>query len=158
MRGIWVTISAVLVAGAAIAGCGATTHENEPRPPIPTVVSISVGDDEINASPAEGDEVGEPGVRQPYMNQNANAPQNQADRKAPAVVNFAIANLTDRASTLRMEGPVSRRVAITPNGSASFDMALPTGVYRLTSPASTGSTLLTVGRSRVSSGGDVLLP
>jgi hypothetical protein len=122
------------------------------------VVSVSVGEDEINAKAAIGQGVGEPGARQPYLNQNRNAPQNQADRKAPAVVNVAIANLTDRATTLRMQGPVHRVVALTPGGSGSFNMALPTGIYLFSSPASSGTARLNVGRSRVSSGGDVLLP
>jgi hypothetical protein len=143
---------------AALAGCGASTHENDPRPPVPTAVSISVSADTIDADAAEGSGVGEPGARQPYLNQNRNAPQNQADRKAAAVVSFAVANLTDRPTTLFMQGPVSRRLALTPGGSGSFGMALPTGIYLLSSPASSGTARLSVGRSRVSSGGDVLLP
>jgi hypothetical protein len=141
-----------------LAGCGATSHENEPRPPVPTAVSISVSADAIDADAAEGRGVGEPGARQPYLNQNRNAPQNQADRKAPAVVSFAVANLTDRATTLYMQGPVERRLALTPGGSGSFGIALPTGDYLFSSPASKGTARLTVGRSRVSSSGDVLLP
>ena len=153
-----VTAAILVAACAAIAGCGASTHENEPRPPVPTVVSISVFDDKIDATTAAGPGVGEPDARQPYLNQNRTAPQNQADRKAPAVVNFAIANQTNKATVLNMQGEVNRRVVLTPSGSASFNMALPTGIYLLSSPASTGSTRLNVGRSRVSSGGDLLLP
>jgi len=141
-----------------LAGCGATTHENAPRPPIPTAVSISVGKDTLDATAAAGRGVGEAGARQPYLNQNRTAPQNQADREAPAVVSFAIANLTDRATTLYMQGPVDRRVPLTPGGSGSFEVSLPTGIYRFSSPASRGTARLDVGRSRVSSGGDVLLP
>lgn len=158
VRGTWVTAVAVLAACASIAGCGATTHENKPRPPIPTVVSVSVSENEINAKAAIGQGVGEPGARQPYLNQNRDAPQNQADRRAPAVVNFAIANLTRRATILRMQGPVHRVVALTPGGSGSFDMALPTGIYLFSSPASSGTARLNVGLSRDSSSGDVLLP
>ena len=73
-------------------------------------------------------------------------------------MNFAIANLTDRATVLRMQGEVSRTVALTPGGSGSFMMALPTGIYRFSSPASSDTALLNVGPSRVSSGGDLLLP
>lgn len=158
MRGTWVTAVASLAACALLAGCGATTHENSARPPIPTVVSISVGKDSVEATAAAGQGVGEPGARQPYLNQNRNAPQNQADRQAPAVVNFAIANQTNRATTLYMQGPVKRRVSLTPSGSGSFTIALPTGIYLFSSPASRGTARLNVGRSRVSSGGDVLLP
>ncbi len=149
-----------MAAIAALAGCGNSTHENEPRPPVPTVVSVSVAGNQINAEAAAGRGVGEPGARQPYLNQNRNAPQNQADRKAPAVINFAIANQTDRATVLTLQGPegVVRRVPLTPGGSGSFMTALPTGVYLFSSPASSGTARLNVGLSRVSSGGDLLLP
>lgn len=158
VRGTWFTAAALVAACAALAGCGASTHENNPRPPVPTVVSVAVSSDSIDATPAEGVAVGGPVARQPYLNQNWNAPQNQADRKAPAVVNFAIANLTRRATFLRMQGPVEKRIVLTPGGSASFNQALPTGIYLFSSPASQGTTRLIVGGSRVSSGGDVLLP
>lgn len=153
-----VTAAVLLAACAAVAGCGKGSHANDPRPPVPTVVSIAVGEESIEAKAAMGRGVGEVGPRQPYVNQNWNAPQNQADRKAPAVVNFAIANLTGRATVLRMRGPVERTVRLTPGGSGSFNMALPTGIYFFTSPASSGVGRLNVGLSRVSSGGDLLLP
>ena len=158
MRGTWVTAAALLAATAVLAGCGNSTHENKARPPLPTVVSVAVAEDEINANAAIGRGVGEPGARQPYLNQNANAPQNQADPEAPAVVNVAIANLTGEATVLRMQGPVEREVPLTPGGSGSFNMALPSGIYLFTSPASSGSARLKVGPSRVSSSGDLLTP
>ena len=86
MRGTWSTVAALVAAGALLAGCGAKSHENNPRPPVPTVVSVAVSDETIEATAAAGSGVGEPGARQPYLNQNRNAPQNQADRDAPAVV------------------------------------------------------------------------
>lgn len=158
MRGLRVTAATLLAASAALVGCGATTHENEPRPPIPTSVSVKVGEDSIEAKAAIGRGVGEPGARQPYVSQNANAPQNQSDPEAPAAVSVAIANLTSKDTVLRLQGPVERDVELTPNGSASFRMDLPSGVYLLSSPASRGTTRLNVGPSRVSSSGDVLLP
>lgn len=145
-----------VLAGAALllAGCG-KVHENEPRPPIPAVISVTVGDGKIDVSP---DAVGEPGERGPYLNQNANAPENQADRRAPLVARFAVANLTRKNTRLVVEGPAGHRTPLVASGSADFTMAMPTGVYRLSSPASSGSTRLAVGRSRISSGGDVLIP
>ncbi len=155
MRGTLLQVTALLAAGTIIAGCGAKSHENEPRPPIPAVVTVTVGADEIDVSPAAA---GEPGERGPYLNQNRNAPQNQSDRRAPLVVNIAVANLTREDTELTIEGPVGRVEKLVAAGSAAFNMALPTGVYRLSSPASTDTTRLTVGRSRISSGGDVLIP
>lgn len=119
------------------------------------MVTVTVGADEINVSP---DAAGEPGERGPYLNQNRNAPQNQADRKAPLVVNIAVANLTRQDTKLVIEGPEGHVEPLVGSGSAAFNMALPTGAYRLSSPASSDTTVLTVGRSRISSGGDVLIP
>lgn len=144
----------VLAGAALLAGCG-NVHENEPRPPIPTVISVTVADGKIDVSPAVA---GQPGERGPYLNQNANAPQNQADRRAPLVARFAIANLTRKKTRLIVEGPAGHAAPLVASGSADFTMAMPTGIYRLSSPASSGTTRLAVGHSRISSGGDVLIP
>lgn len=147
--------AALLIAAALpLAGCG-NVHENQPRPPVPTVISVTVGGERIGVSP---DIAGEPGERGPYLNQNRNAPQNQADRRAPLVARFAVANLTRRNTRLVVEGPAGHTVPLVGSGSADFTMALPTGTYRLTSPASSATTRFTVDRSRISSGGDVLIP
>lgn len=155
MRGTLLQVTALLAAGAIVAGCGAKSHENEPRPPIPSTVTVTVGADRVDVSPEAS---GEPGERGPYLNQNRNAPQNQADRDAPLVVNFAVANLTREDTELVIEGPEGRVEPLVGSGSAAFNMALPTGIYRLSSPASSDTTRITVGRSRISSGGDVLIP
>ncbi len=144
-----------LLAGAALlAGCG-DVHENDPRPPIPAVISVTVDSQKIDVSPRVS---GAPGERGPYLNQNRNAPENQADRKAPLVVRVAVANLTRRNTELAVEGPASHTERLVGSGSASFQMALPTGVYRLSSPGSSGTTRFTVGPGRPSSAGDVLIP
>lgn len=148
-------MTVLLAAGAIVAGCGSESHENEPRPPIPAVVSVTVAADEINLAP---EAAGEPGERGPYLNQNRNAPENQADQDAPLVVNVAVANLTRKDTVLRLEGPVGHVQRLVGSGSAAFTMALPTGAYRLSSPASTGTTRMEVGDSRISSSGDVLIP
>lgn len=159
VRGTWVTAAALLAACAVLAGCGNSTHENKARPPLPTVVSVAVSEDEIEAKAAIGRGVGEPGARQPYLNQNANAPQNQSDREVPANVKVAIANLTDEATTLRIQGgDIDQEIDLTPGGSGSILMSLPTDVYLFSSPASSGTARLDVGVSRVSSGSDVLTP
>lgn len=144
----------VLAGAALLAGCG-NVHENEPRPPIPAVITVTVDDGKIDVSPSA---VGQPGERGPYLNQNANAPENQADRRAPLVTRFAIANLTRRDTRLVVEGPAGHTAPLVASGSADFTMAMPTGTYRLSSPASSGTVRLAVGRSRISSDGDVLIP
>lgn len=137
-----------------VAGCG-QVHENQPRPPVPAVLGVTVAGDRIDVSP---EAVGEPGETGPRLNQNRNAPENQSDRGAPLVVRIAVANLTRQRTRLIVEGPVGESVPLVGSGSASFQMALPSGIYLLSSPASAGTRRFTVGGSRISSGGDVLIP
>ncbi|MBK5233781.1 MAG: hypothetical protein JJE13_12480 [Thermoleophilia bacterium] len=148
-------ITAVLAAGVVLSACGSETHENNPRPPVPPVVSISISDDTIEVSPLA---VGVPGKRPVNINQNQLATEGQANPKAPAVVAVAISNLTNRNTELILEGPVERSEPLTATGSGSFQAALPTGIYRFSSPASSGTARFAVGPSRVSASGDLLTP
>lgn len=119
------------------------------------MLSISVADDEILVSP---EIVGKPGEIPVNINQNQDSPINQADPDAPAVVSVAVSNLTNRDTRLVLEGPVDYSEELTARGSADFQQALPTGIYRLSSPASTATKRFAVGPSRVSSSGDLLTP
>ena len=119
------------------------------------MLNVSIADDEILVSPKI---LSEPGRRPVQISQNANAPENQADQDADAVVQVAISNLTSEDTDLVIEGPVDVEQSMTPNGSGSMRVALPTGVYRVSSPASSASMRFAVGRSRVSSSSDVLTP
>lgn len=119
------------------------------------MVSVSVAEDEILVTP---EIVGRPGEIPVNINQNENTPINQADPDAPAVVAVAISNLTNRDTRLVLEGPVDYVETLTARGSGSFQRALPTGIYRLSSPASTATKRFAVGPSRVSSASDVLTP
>lgn len=153
-RGFRVSASILVGATLCLAGCG-NVHENEPRPPIPAVISVTVGDQAIDVSPVTS---GAPGERGATLNQNRNAPENQTGRKAPLVVRIAVANLTPKNTVLSVDGPASHTEKLVGSGSASFQMALPAGVYRLSSPASPGTVRFNVGSSRISSSGDVLIP
>lgn len=145
----------LVLAGSLVAGCTAETHPNDPRPPLIPVVSVSVSEDSIEVAPRG---VGLPGQRTPNLNQNRNAPQNQGDRAAPAVVNFRTSNLIRREVPLVLEGPVGRTYPMAPASPGSFLAGLKPGIYRLSSPASSGTARLVVGASRVSSSGDLLTP
>lgn len=151
-------LAALLVAGGgalALAGCEAETRENLPRPPIPTTVSVYVSDGEVLVSP---ERIAVPGVRPVNITQNANAQLGQAREVADATVDFRIANQVGRPGTLLIEGPAERVARLPGTGTTSFQMALPTGIYRLSSPVAGASTRLSVGPSRVSSGTSVLTP
>ncbi len=138
-----------------LAGCTAESHENDPRPPIVPVVSVSVTEDSIELAPRF---LGLPGQQPIPLNQNEAAPSSQADPAAPLVANFTYSNLTSRSASLILEGPVDRIVRMPPNSPGEFLVGLKTGIYRLSSPASGGTTRLLVGRKRPSSAGDLLTP
>jgi hypothetical protein len=145
----------VLVSAFVLAGCTAKSHVNDPRPPVVPVVSVAVGSDAIEVAPRT---IGLPGQVPININQNRDAPISQANPIDPAVVDFRISNMVRRAAPLVLEGPVDRIYPMEPASPASFTAGLKTGIYRLSSPASTGTALLVVGPSRVSSAGDVLTP
>jgi hypothetical protein len=155
VRGIWSCLAALLAAAALVAGCSAKSHENEPRPPIPTVVTVAISVKGIEVGPSA---VGLPFERQPNISQNRTAPQNQAERGVPLDVRFALSNETSVPGRLLLEGAVRRVQPIVANGSGSFIAGLPSGIYRLSSNVSAGTARLVVGPSRVSSSGDLLTP
>ena len=146
---------AVIASAIALSACGNETHENKPRPPVPVDVTVSLARDQVHISPAIVSILGKP---QMNISQNANAPRNQSNPKAPQAVRVTIANLLPVKNKLFLEGAVDRSISVTPSGSANFTVALPTGVYRLSSPLSRKTALLAVGRSRESSASDVLTP
>ncbi len=155
VRGTLTCVSMLILAGALVVGCTAETHPNDPRPPLVPVVSVSVSEDSIAVAPRG---IGLPGERTPNVNQNRTAPQNQGDRSAPAVVNFRTSNLIREEVPLVLEGPVERTYAMAPASPGSFLAGLEPGIYRLSSPASSGTARLVVGASRVSSSSDLLTP
>jgi hypothetical protein len=146
---------AVVAAAIALSACGNSSHPNEPRPPVPTTLTVTINPSEVHISP---ERLGFPGEQQQNISQNDNAAPVKANPKAPFAVRGAIANLTRVNTRLILEGPVDKTIPITASGSANFTAALPTGIYRLSSPVSLGTTLLTVGRTRNSSATDVLTP
>lgn len=122
---------------------------------MPTVVGVSLADDRIEVSP---EAVGVPGKRPVNISQNRLATEGQADPRAPLVVMVSISNLTSRNTELLLEGPVETKIPLTANGSGSFSKGLPTGIYRFSSPVSSGTARMVVGPSRVSASGDLLTP
>lgn len=155
MRGTLSSAVAVLAAGVLLSACGAVTRDNQQRPPVQVVVSVSVSKNSIEVSPRA---VGVPGQKPVNINQNRTAPRNQAKDGLPLEVNVAISNLVPRDTKLILEGPASVTEPLTASGSSKFKRALPTGIYRFRSPASSGTARLLVGPSRVSASGDVLTP
>jgi hypothetical protein len=144
-----------VLTGALLAGCAAESHENLPRPPVIPVVSVSVSEDSIELAPRT---LGTPFQRVTTLNQNEAAPTGQSDPAAPLVANFRFSNLTDRDSRLILQGPVDREVRMSANAPGGFTIGLKTGIYLLSSPASSGTRRLLVGTRRPTSAGDLLTP
>lgn len=153
----WGLAGCIAVAGLALTtlGCAAETRENLPRPPVPTTVSVYLSEGAVLVTP---ERIGVPGQRPINLNQNENAQIGQAPQVREATVDFRIANQVGRPVALVIEGPVEKLSRIPGTGTTSFQLALPTGIYRLASPAAEQSALLSVGPSRVSSGTSVLTP
>jgi hypothetical protein len=141
-----------------LAGCGAQKHANDPRPPAPTRVSVSITRDALTVQPIA---IGVGPAHTQQIPQNRRVPQPNTDGKAPLNVVFVVANLTDFDSRLEIRGP--RDAASGPmvaNGNGSYQVNLPTGIYTLAAadiPSARPAHLL-VGPYRASSENDVLLP
>ncbi|MGK2954162.1 MAG: hypothetical protein ACSLFI_00590 [Solirubrobacterales bacterium] len=155
MRGTLLCTTAVLAAGVLLSACGSESHENGQRPPLPTVVSVSISEGEILVSPRA---IGVPRESPVNISQNKDSPENQAAPELPLIAQVAISNLVPEPTRLFLEGPAEAVEPLTASGSGGFNQALPPGIYRFSSPASTGTARLLVGPSRVSASGDLLTP
>lgn len=141
------------------AGCGVQQHANEPRPQPPTRVSVSITEKAITARPPRIATGPEP-TRQIPQNQTAAQPRVRS--RAPLAVVLVAANLTGYESRLEVHGH-GRNASSGPlvaNGSGTFQVELPTGVYTLSAAdiPSAKPAKLVVGPYRSSSQNDVLLP
>jgi hypothetical protein len=150
------TVAALALAAA---GCGAQSHPNEPRPQVPTRVSITLGSRGLVVQPPRIAFGPEPKQQIP---QNQNHSQPPIKTKKPLDVIFVIANQTRQDSLLRIEG-VPKEVESEPllaSSPTTFQTELPTGKYTLRAEGipSRGGSTLAVGPYRASSENDVLLP
>ena len=91
------------MAALAVAGCGGNDFKNDPRPPIPAEVSVKIATDGVAVSPKEF---------------------------GAGLVNFTIANLTNRAGSLAIHGPVDADSAeIAPGDADTLKVDMKTGSY-----------------------------
>jgi hypothetical protein len=142
----------------ALAACGAEEHANDPRPPIPTEVTVSISENRVSAQPGVvgvGKASGQP------LSHNADVENPKISSDTPLNVIFTIANLTDTDSQLEIQGPKdTTSVPIVGNGTARYEVALPTGEYLISAADIPGALAarFSVGPDRVSSQNDLLLP
>jgi hypothetical protein len=141
----------------AMAGCGASSHANEPRPSPPTRVSIILSPRGVIVQPgrvAFGPE------RSQQIPQNQNHPQPPIKTQAPMDVVFVTANQTGKDSKLLIRGPQqATSPQVNANSPATFAAELPTGKYTIAAAGQKGApATLKVGPYRASSKNDLLLP
>jgi hypothetical protein len=142
-----------------VAGCGAESHVNDPRPQPPTRVSVAINEDEVLVQPRRIAVGPEPTQQLP---QNQNVRQPPVRSKKPLNVVLVATNLTGRDSRLRLRG-AGRSLSSKPlyrNANVTLQAILPTGVYRISAENIPGAEpgRLVVGPYRSSSENDVLLP
>lgn len=142
-----------------LAGCGAEEHANDPRPAIPAEVTVSISDEQVSAQPAVVGVTGKDSS-QP-VSQNTDVDNPSLDSNTDLNVVFTIANLTGTDSRLELQGPKDdSSTLIVGNGTARYEVALPTGEYLISAADIPGAEAarFTVGPDRVSSQNDLLLP
>src|ERR1700709_954018 len=85
-------------------GCGAETHPNEPRPAVPTRVSVTIGENGIVVQPpkiAVGPE------RHKQRPQNQDHPQPNIKSQKPLSIVFVTANQSGEKEKVVVKGPKS---------------------------------------------------
>jgi hypothetical protein len=157
-KAIPAAIGTIALAVSAV-GCGSESHPNDPRPPIPAEVSVSITDDEISAQPGR---VGV-GAQRASLGQNEGTEEVEGDREAPLVVNFTTANMTttDTALEIRGSGGLEKRSGpIVAGGNNVFKVGLPTGHYTIEAADLPGADpeAFYVGPERASAQNTLLLP
>ncbi|MBS1679520.1 MAG: hypothetical protein JST08_19270 [Actinobacteria bacterium] len=148
---------AALILALVGAGCGAETHPNEPRPAMPTRVSVTIGHSGIVVIPHS---IGMGPERHQQLPQNQNHPQPPIRTQAPLNVVFVTANQTNKKSKLVIRGPQrATSPRIYARSPATFATELPTGSYTIAAAGARGApATLKVGPYRASSKNDLLLP
>lgn len=142
----------------AVGGCGAQSHPNDPRPQVPTRVSVIITPKAVKVAPgavANGPEK----HQQIPQNQNQAQPPIKGS-KAPLDVVFVTANQTGTRSKLVIHGPKNAEsTPIEGRSPSTFQAQLPAGEYTITATGSKAAPAhLEVGRYRASSQNDLLLP
>lgn len=130
-----------VAAAVAISACGDEDFANEPRPPAPVTVTGVIRDDGVTLSPR---------------------------REGAGPIQIKLANLTDRAHTITLEGEdvIERTAPIQPQDTATLQKTLTSGSYEVRAGSTRAVDIedqirpatLTIGPERASSNNDLLLP
>ena len=125
----------LLVAAAALtlAACGSSDFRNDPRPPVPAEIAVQINNGRVIVSPSEF---------------------------GSGLVNFSVANLSDRDASLAVDGPTAGQSdSIPPGGNAVLKMDTEAGEYTATANGTLAAPVLfQVGPERASAKNELLLP
>jgi hypothetical protein len=147
---------AALILAVVGAGCGAESHPNEPRPAVPTRVSVTIGEGGIEVQPQS---IGLGPEKRQQLPQNQGHPQPPIKTKAPLDVVFVTANQTSQGTKLLIKGPKkATSPTIVANSPATFAAELPAGSYTIATSKGGAEATFKVGPYRASSKNDLLLP
>jgi hypothetical protein len=154
-------VTGVLAAALLAAGCGPSSHGNDPRPPTPAEITVNIAPTGLQVQPASA---GVTNKNIANLSQNRDAKEPTADPKADLVVHFTISNATDTDTALEIHGADLGAPKVSPGivamGNAVYQVALPTGRYVISAadiPAAKTAPFV-VGPLRTSSQQDLLLP
>jgi hypothetical protein len=126
-------IVAVALAALALGACGRDDFENDPRPAVPTEVSVEINDDAITVSPSQF---------------------------GAGLVNFTIVNLADTATTVAIHGPTDLETEdIDPGTNTIVKTEVKTGDYEASADSTQALPFqFSVGADNPSGQDDLLLP
>lgn len=141
-----------------IAGCGAQSHTNDPRPQVALQVSVTINPGEVLVQPRA---IAVNAARTQQIPQNQNQAQPPIRTKAPATVRIVAVNQTGKEAHLEISGPRSASSGPIPaNSPGTLQTDLTTGTYTVAAAGVPGARpgKLVVGPYRASSENDVLTP
>jgi hypothetical protein len=137
-------------------GCGAETHPNEPRPAVPTRVSVTIGENGIVVQPSK---IAVGPEKHQQLPQNQDHPQPNIKSQKPLSIVFVTANQSGEKEKVVVKGPKSvSSPEISPRSPRTFSAELPTGSYTISAGPNGAPATLKVGPYRASSQDDLLLP
>ena len=151
-------VGAVVACALVAAGCGASTHPNEPRPAVSARISVTINPKAVLVTPGS---VGTGPEESQQIPQNEGQPQPRIKTDKPMAVTIVAANQTGEDTNLVIRGGKKLETetvfARTP---ATIPASLPAGSYTVVAANVPGARPghFTVGSYRASSQNDLLLP
>jgi hypothetical protein len=126
-------IVAVALCALALGACGRDDFENEPRPALPSEISVKIGDGKVVVSPSEF---------------------------GAGLANFTVVNLGDTTTSLAVSGPTEFETPeVAPGTNRIYKTEITSGEYEASATSAEAAPFqFTVGADNPSAQNDLLLP